>query len=59
MKPGKILPTIIRPDPPSPSPMNPRWQCVFCDEPAVLMHKGSTYCRRDYNEKNIQGGLVN
>lgn len=38
--------------------MKPLWQCVFCAEAAELMHKGTTYCRKDYDEKNAQGRLV-
>lgn len=43
---------------PDPVPPAPRWQCCFCDQPAVLMHKGSTYCRADYDEKGRAGKLI-
>lgn len=51
----KLMPPI-KPDP-VPA-LTERWQCVFCDEPAVLLHKGSSYCRTHYNAKAYAGELV-
>lgn len=40
-------------------PMFFRYECVFCANYAALLHRGSSYCRRCYEEHNRLGRLIN
>lgn len=42
----------------SPAPTSARWLCIRCTNVAVLMHKGTTYCRECYDEGARMGRLI-
>lgn len=33
-------------------------RCVFCMEHADILHKGSSYCRKCYDDKNYVNALI-
>lgn len=36
----------------------PWWECFACVGKAVLLHRGTGYCRKCYDERNAQGKLI-
>lgn len=46
---------IIPPEVPKPTV----WECVVCSDRAVLLHKGTAYCRPCYQKRNYEGTLIN
>ena len=39
-------------------PVATEWQCVACSGRAILLHKGTTYCRECFDENSRLGRLV-
>lgn len=34
------------------------WECIGCADRAVLLHRGTGYCRRCYDKRNYEGTLI-
>lgn len=34
------------------------WECIGCVGKAVVLHKGTAYCRRCYDDRNYHGKLI-
>lgn len=34
------------------------WECIACDSRAVLLHRGTAYCRPCYDKRNYNGTLI-
>lgn len=56
-------PIVPAPEPPKPAPetLSPRMlglYCACCNNMADLFHRGTTYCRRCYDDRNRTGRLV-
>lgn len=35
------------------------WDCMACKEKATVLHRGTAYCRRCYDQRNLLGTLIN
>lgn len=45
--PGRIIETI-----------KADWECLICSDRAVLLHRGTGYCRRCYDKRNYENSLI-
>jgi hypothetical protein len=36
-----------------------QWECVACSAHAVVLHKGTGYCRAHYDARAYNGSLIN
>jgi len=40
------------------APKITEWECVGCADRAVLLHRGTGYCRKCYDRRNYEGSLI-
>jgi hypothetical protein len=57
---------VIRPSPAAEAPPPTiqvqevhQWECVSCATRATVLHKGTGYCRKHYDERAWGGNLIN
>lgn len=51
-------PAFIGPVLPMEAPKPTAWECVGCDNVAVVLHRGTGYCRTCYDNRNLVGKLI-
>jgi hypothetical protein len=51
-------PSLIEKMAPQEQPKVGEWECIGCADKAVLLHRGTAYCRRCYDKRNYDGSLI-
>lgn len=51
-------PDIVDKIVPTAAPKVAEWECVGCADRAVLLHRGTGYCRKCYDRRNYEGSLI-
>lgn len=52
------MPSIAAKIIPIETPKSGEWECIGCADRAVLLHRGTAYCRGCYDKRNYDGTLI-